>query len=150
MWDFLLHWGCPEHFWRLQNGLTKTARLPKWFGLNVPVSKTTRVQYHTFDASWIIFVLRLKRSISLRTCLFSRESSPRTLTAMSTQKFVLGIDGGTESIRASVFDLEGNQISCFSSAYETFYPESSWAEQHAQDWVEVRKVSLVSSMLRAL
>jgi sugar (pentulose or hexulose) kinase len=56
---------------------------------------------------------------------------------MSEQHFVLGIDGGTESIRASVFDLRGNQISCFSSAYETLYPHSSWAEQRAEDWVEV-------------
>ena len=62
---------------------------------------------------------------------------------MSEQPFVLGIDGGTESIRASIFDLNGNQISCFASPYDTSYPQSSWAEQRAADWIEVcLKVSI--------
>lgn len=67
---------------------------------------------------------------------------------MSTAQFVLGIDGGTESIRASIFDLKGNQISCFSATYETFYPQSSWAEQRAADWVEVRALAFLVSPLK--
>lgn len=43
--------------------------------------------------------------------------------------YVVGIDGGTESIRAGVFDLEGNGLAFASSAYTTNFPQPAWAEQ---------------------
>ena len=50
---------------------------------------------------------------------------------------VLGIDGGTESLRASLFDLAGHQIAVASAPYGTQYPHPSWAEQHPEDWIKV-------------
>ncbi len=48
--------------------------------------------------------------------------------------FVIGIDGGTESIRVGLFDLEGNLILARQKAYETQFPQSGWAEQEPEDW----------------
>lgn len=53
-------------------------------------------------------------------------------------KYVLGIDGGTESLRASLFDLQGSQLAVYSAPYDTTYPQPSWAEQTPSDWIEVR------------
>src|SRR5262245_42058291 len=57
---------------------------------------------------------------------------------------VMGIDGGTESLRAAVFDLQGRPKAFASSAYPTNFPQPSWAEQNPDDWwraagVAVRK-----------
>lgn len=43
--------------------------------------------------------------------------------------YVVGIDGGTETIRAGVFDASGKKISFASSSYETSFPYPGWAEQ---------------------
>lgn len=48
--------------------------------------------------------------------------------------YVIGIDGGTESIRAGLFDLDGNLILARQKAYETHFPQSGWAEQDPEDW----------------
>ncbi len=48
--------------------------------------------------------------------------------------YVIGIDGGTESIRAHVFDLEGRTKGTAKGVYETTYPEPGQAEQDPEDW----------------
>ena len=48
--------------------------------------------------------------------------------------YLIGVDGGTESIRAIVFDLEGRPMGSHASAYETQFPKPSWAEQNPEDW----------------
>ena len=48
--------------------------------------------------------------------------------------YFLGIDGGTESIRAILFDPEGRPKGSHASAYQTQFPKPSWAEQDPQDW----------------
>lgn len=55
---------------------------------------------------------------------------------MNIQKgpYVIGIDGGTESIRIGLFDLQGNLLLSRSSAYETHHPQSGWAEQDPEAW----------------
>lgn len=50
--------------------------------------------------------------------------------------FVLGIDGGTESIRVGLFDLQGKLILAKQRSYETSFPQSGWAEQDPEDWWE--------------
>ncbi len=47
---------------------------------------------------------------------------------------VLGIDAGTESIRAGLFDLNGQPLGFSDQSYATFYPRPGWAEQHPDEW----------------
>ena len=48
--------------------------------------------------------------------------------------YLIGVDGGTESLRAFVFDLEGRPRGSHASAYQTHFPQPSWAEQNPEDW----------------
>lgn len=43
--------------------------------------------------------------------------------------YVVGVDGGTVSIRAGVFDASGRALSFASSDYDTSFPQPGWAEQ---------------------
>ncbi|TQV68202.1 FGGY-family carbohydrate kinase [Denitrobaculum tricleocarpae] len=52
---------------------------------------------------------------------------------MAGQYFV-GIDGGTESIRAGVFDPAGTPLAFAATPYETHFPKPGWAEQDPADW----------------
>jgi len=49
-------------------------------------------------------------------------------------EYVLGIDGGTESLRAGIFDLKGNIMGLGFSAYKTYYEHPGWAEQKVEEW----------------
>ncbi len=49
-------------------------------------------------------------------------------------RYVIGIDGGTESIRAGVFDLAGKPLAFASTPYKTDFPKPGWAEQNPLDW----------------
>jgi len=48
--------------------------------------------------------------------------------------YVVGVDGGTESIRAFVFDLDGRTVASHAVPYKTEFPQPSWAEQNPEDW----------------
>ena len=48
--------------------------------------------------------------------------------------YVIGIDGGTEGIRAHVFDLTGRPLASAVQAYDTTFPHPAWAEQDPEDW----------------
>ena len=47
---------------------------------------------------------------------------------------LLGVDGGTESLRAGVFDLHGTLLASASTPYDTSFPNPAWAEQDPRDW----------------
>ncbi len=49
-------------------------------------------------------------------------------------RYVVGVDGGTESLRAGVFDLEGRPLAFAASRYDTRFPQPGWAEQDPRDW----------------
>ena len=51
------------------------------------------------------------------------------------KKYVIGVDGGTESLRAGVFDLSGNPLAFASVTYPTNFPIPGWAEQNPEDWI---------------
>ena len=59
-------------------------------------------------------------------------------SSSSPRKVVVGVDGGTESIRACCFDaLNGNVLgtSC-AIPYPTYHPRPGWAEQEPSEWYE--------------
>jgi ribulose-phosphate 3-epimerase len=50
-------------------------------------------------------------------------------------KLVIGVDGGTESIRACCFDVRGNAIGTPCAVpYKTYHPQPGWAEQDPHEW----------------
>lgn len=63
-----------------------------------------------------------------------------------SQQYVIGIDGGTESLRAGVFDLTGKPITFAATPYETKFPAPGRAEQNPDDWW----YALVSSVKQAI
>lgn len=48
--------------------------------------------------------------------------------------YVIGIDGGTESLRAHVFDLDGRSLGSGTGAYDTAFPTPGQAEQEPEAW----------------
>lgn len=55
-----------------------------------------------------------------------------------SQKLVIGVDGGTESIRACCFDAVTGAVVGKSCAvpYPTYHPRPGWAEQDPADWYQ--------------
>lgn len=51
-----------------------------------------------------------------------------------TDGYVLGIDAGTESVRAGVFDLEGTPVALAIEPYSVEQPRPGWAEQDPAAW----------------
>ena len=46
----------------------------------------------------------------------------------------LGVDVGTESVRASLFDEQGDTLGTHRSALRTVFPRPAWAEQDPEEW----------------
>ncbi|GLI64537.1 hypothetical protein VaNZ11_007831 [Volvox africanus] len=53
---------------------------------------------------------------------------------MISDHYVIGVDGGTESLRAAVFNSAGHIVGSHAAQYETQYPHPGWAEQRPEDW----------------
>src|SRR6516165_4184629 len=52
----------------------------------------------------------------------------------SPSPLFLGLDVGTQSLRAALFDPAGNCRAFATSALDTTHPHPSWAEQDPQQW----------------
>ena len=68
------------------------------------------------------------------------------------KKYLLGVDGGTEGIRAGIFDISGTPLAYASTTYTTHFPAPSWAEQDPNEWwnalgKSVRKAILDSGIV---
>ena len=63
--------------------------------------------------------------------------------------YVVGVDGGTESLRAFVFDLDGRSLGSHASPYKTEFPEPSWAEQNPEDWWQALGASVRGALAKA-
>jgi ribulokinase len=48
--------------------------------------------------------------------------------------YFLGIDAGTEAVKAGLFDRAGRRIAIGSRAYKTAFPRPGWAEQDPDEW----------------
>jgi len=51
-----------------------------------------------------------------------------------TSRLLLGIDVGTTSLKAILFDADGSVLAQASQEYPTAYPHPNWAEQDPEDW----------------
>ena len=50
------------------------------------------------------------------------------------RSLILGIDCGTQSLRAGLYDVEGKLLAQAASTYPTDCPHVNWAEQNPEDW----------------
>lgn len=50
------------------------------------------------------------------------------------QKYLLGIDIGTTNVKATLYNTEFERKLEGSSEYQTYFPNSGWAEQNAEHW----------------
>ena len=50
------------------------------------------------------------------------------------KNYLLGVDGGTEGLRAGLFDTFGTTLAYASTTYTTQFPSPIWAEQDPRDW----------------
>ena len=68
----------------------------------------------------------------------SATTSTHDSSATKSVKLVIGVDGGTESIRACCFDATTGVVIGKSCAvpYPTYHPQPGWAEQDPNDWYE--------------
>lgn len=56
------------------------------------------------------------------------------------ERYVIGIDSGTESVRVNIFDLNGFKISGAKENYPTYSPKPRWSEQSMDDiWNSLKK-----------
>ena len=56
--------------------------------------------------------------------------------------YVLGIDCGTQSLRAALFDLRGNMLASDTHPYPIEYPGVSWAEQNPEHWWQAARLTV--------
>lgn len=69
--------------------------------------------------------------------------------AASDDRYVLGIDLGTESARAGIFDLEGRAVAAAATTYGLTHPRPGWAEQDPDEWWSALVTSVREAMEQA-
>ena len=84
------------------------------------------------------YLFCIARGLVLLTASVCASSSPlqTTVGPPIPRRLVIGVDGGTESIRACLFDaIDGSVVgkSCAVS-YKTYHPKPGYAEQDPDDW----------------
>src|SRR5262249_28669105 len=65
-----------------------------------------------------------------------------------TMSYVIGIDGGTESLRADIFDLSGRCVASVKTPYETHFPSPGHAEQNPDEWWKALGQSVSSAVAK--
>ena len=68
---------------------------------------------------------------------------------MTTAPLFLGLDVGTQSVRAALFDLGGACRGHGTAALDTFHPRPTWAEQDARQWWTAACAAVPAALNRA-
>jgi FGGY-family pentulose kinase len=55
---------------------------------------------------------------------------------------ILGVDFGTQGVRAAVFEPDGHCLKMAFAGYDTYYPHPGWAEQQPNEWWEAFRKAL--------
>ncbi|MFO7946117.1 MAG: FGGY-family carbohydrate kinase [Armatimonadota bacterium] len=63
--------------------------------------------------------------------------------------YVLGIDCGTQSLRAVVVGVDGRVAGSAAREYPVQYPQVAWAEQDAQDWWQAARAAVPAALSEA-
>lgn len=63
--------------------------------------------------------------------------------------YLIGIDGGTESLRAGVFDPAGRSLATAATPYGLRHPRPGWAEQDPDEWWSSLVASVRAAVQRA-
>lgn len=63
--------------------------------------------------------------------------------------YVLGIDAGTESVRAGIFDLTGRALAFGTAEYHVYHPRPGWAEQSPDEWWQALVGAVRSAVVAA-
>ena len=103
--------------------------------------QTSRSTASILTCIWFLVITATRRTVAIS----DTSSSP---SAKARRRLVVGVDGGTESIRACCFDAETGRVvgkSC-ASPYQTFHPNPGWAEQDPNDWYECLGKSVRSAI----
>jgi FGGY-family pentulose kinase len=66
-----------------------------------------------------------------------------------SQPLFLGLDVGTQSVRAALFDLRGNCQAFATAALDTLHPQPSWAEQDPLHWWQAARNAVPEALARA-
>ncbi|WP_165226636.1 FGGY-family carbohydrate kinase [Aquisphaera insulae] len=65
---------------------------------------------------------------------------------LATDRLVLGLDMGTQSLRAALVDLKGRTVAYGVEPIETTYPRPAWAEQSPQQWWAATKSAIAKAL----
>lgn len=63
--------------------------------------------------------------------------------------YMIGVDFGTESVRAGIFGLDGYPIAAQSTVYKLTHPRPGWAEQDPNEWWTALASSIRGAMKQA-
>ena len=107
-------------------------KIPHLAFIAIHLSITFIIIHTPFIQSKPSFTTPIKQSSS------QQSSSPLPSSNNNGRKIVIGVDGGTESIRACCFDATTGKVIGKSCAvpYTTYHPQPGWAEQHPNDWYD--------------
>lgn len=65
-----------------------------------------------------------------------------------TVPLFLGLDVGTQSVRAALYDPSGNCRTFAAAPLETFHPQPAWAEQDAGQWWQAARAAVREALAR--
>lgn len=64
-------------------------------------------------------------------------------------KYFMGIDCGTGSVRVAIFDTSGHNLAYSVAEYGTTYPKNGWAEQDDEEWFGALKTAIPECITKA-